>query len=243
MKDNTELKNFFKNGFFKKNSFFDTKFIENLNNEILEAKDVDRYFDKNNVLRRIEKLYDKGKFLKILNSNLLIYLNEFFNKNFVIFKDKYNAKPVGGEGFEPHYDGIFYFEKKDNTVHKGWYKYSNFFVNVLVALDYCNSSNGTIEIANADFDDFENLIENTKKNGTPILNKNYASSLNFQIIDLEPGDILFFSNLCPHKSNKNNSKNNRRTLYYTYAESDNEDIYNEYFRDKKDSISSKGGAL
>ena len=37
----------------------------------------------------------------------------------------------------------------------------------------------------------------------PKLNKEYASKLKFNRIDLNKGDVLFFSNLCPHKSKKN----------------------------------------
>ena len=31
----------------------------------------------------------------------------------------------------------------------GWYEYSNFFVNVLVAFDECNEQNGALEVAKA----------------------------------------------------------------------------------------------
>ena len=71
---------------------------------------------KNNKLRRIEKLYNKGEYLNDLNNQILKYIKDLFNKEFVIFKDKFNAKPKGGEGFLAHYDGIFYFEKKDGSI-------------------------------------------------------------------------------------------------------------------------------
>ena len=125
----------------------------------------------------------------------------------------------------------------------GWYEYSNFFVNVLVAFDECNEQNGALEVAKADHLTFEELLKNTKNDGTPKLNKEYASKLKFNRIDLNKGDVLFFSNLCPHKSKKNLSNLDRRILYYTYAESNNPDIYTKYFEDKSDSVSSKGGAL
>ena len=244
MKEKENLIKIFDNcGYFKIEKFFDEEFIKKLIKEIESANNVKRYYDQNNKLRRIEKLYDKGLYLNNLNSKILNYLNSLFVKKFVIFKDKFNAKPHGGEGFSAHYDGIFYFEKKDGSKHKGWHKYSNFFINALVALDECNKENGTLQIANADFLDFEELIEKTKKNGTPFLNDDYASKLKFKSIDLKPGDLLLFSHLCPHKSDRNNSKNDRRILYYTYAESKNSNIYSEYYQDKDESITNKGGAL
>ena len=43
---------------------------------------------------------------------------KIFNDKFVIFKDKYNAKPPGGDGFYPHFDGIFKFTNSKNK--KKW---------------------------------------------------------------------------------------------------------------------------
>ena len=100
-----------------------------------------------------------------------------------------------------------------------------------------------MEIAKADFASFNDLIKNTRNDGTPKLNTIYESKLNFERIDLKKGDVLFFSNLCPHKSKKNFSKYDRKILYYTYAESDDPSIYQEYFNDKLNSVSNKGGAL
>ena len=84
----------------------------------------------------------------------------------VIFKDKCNLKPPGGGGFRPHYDGIFYFKNENKKLKKGWYEYSNYFLNVLVALDKCTKQNGSIEISRWHNKNFDSLYENTKKNGS-----------------------------------------------------------------------------
>ena len=244
MKDKKYLYNLYKQkGYFKIPNFFPKKFIDELNEEILNVNNVKKYYDKNHKLRRIERLYNKGEKLNSLNDKILRYVESLFKKNFVIFKDKFNAKPKGGDGFLPHYDGIFYFKKKDGSKHKGWHKYSSFFINALVALDECNEKSGTLQVANADFLEFDKLLENTRKDGTPFLRNEYSTKLKFESIDLNPGDLLFFSHLCPHKSNKNKSNNDRKILYYTYAESNNSDIYEEYYKDKDESVTSKGGAL
>ena len=110
MKEKENLYNLYKQkGYFKIKNFFPKSFIDELNEEILNATNVKRYYDKNDKLRRIEKLYNKGKKLNSLNNRILKYIELLFKKNFVIFKDKFNAKPKGGDGFLPHYDGIFYF--------------------------------------------------------------------------------------------------------------------------------------
>ena len=52
---------------------------------------------------------------------------------------------------------------------------------------------------------------------------------------LNIGDIVIFSNTCPHRSKKNNSEKNRRVLYYTYSLFKNGSKYNKYFEDKEKS--------
>tara|TARA_Y100000816_G_scaffold292619_1_gene289172 strand:- start:6782 stop:7519 length:738 start_codon:yes stop_codon:yes gene_type:complete len=223
-------------GYIIQKNVFSEKFVDNLINEISEVKNANFYYDSYNKLRRIEKLYDKGKYLKNLNSLILSKLLDIFNKEFFIFKDKFNAKPPGGQGFFPHFDGIFEFKDENNKTRKGWYEYGNFFINVLVALDDCTEENGTIEISNRfEKNNFKFLLDFTKKNGTPELNPISVKKCNFEKIILKKGDIVIFSNICPHKSGKNISNHNRRTLYYTYLTKDCGYQYEKYFYDKENS--------
>ena len=104
----------------------------------------------------------------------------------------------------------------------------------MTALDDCTNENGTIEIANKyASNDFDKLIHYTKKNGTPELNMEAVRENIFEKILLQKGDMVFFSNLCPHKSKTNNSKFDRRTLYYTYLNKKFGYQYENYFLDKK----------
>lgn len=220
-------------GFFIIRNCFNKSIIKKIILEIILAKNTVKYYDQNNLPRRVEKIYNKGKTLKKVNNTIKDLLKKIFTKSFVIFKDKFNSKPPGGEGFEAHYDGVFQFKSKFNKVNNGWYKYGDEFVNVLVALDYCNKKNGTIEIAKAHKNNFNYLLKKTKKNGTPNL-KN-LKGLKFIPITLNAGDLLIFKNTCPHRSKKNNSSNNRRTLYYTYTPSVYGSKYRDYFNDKNES--------
>ena len=225
---------FNKKGYFVQRNIFSNEFIDNLIDEINKIENANFYYDSHKKLRRIEKLYDKGKYLKDLNNLILTKLLDIFDKEFLIFKDKFNEKTPGGNGFFPHFDGIFEFKDQSDKIRKGWYEYGNFFVNVLVALDDCNEKNGTIEIANRfKKNDFEYLIEFTKKNGTPELNTISVKKCKFEKIVLKKGDIVLFSNICPHKSEKNISNEDRRTLYYTYLSKNFGHQYEKYFHDKE----------
>ena len=178
-----------------------------------------------------------------LNNDVINLLKDIFKDSFIIFKDKFNAKPPGGEGFYAHYDGVFIFKDERNSNQNGWYKYTDYFINALVALDECTRQNGTIEISNQHTGSFQDLLKNTKMNGTPDLTKNIEDELDFEYIELKPGDLVLFSNRCPHRSKKNNSNMDRRTLYYTYTKKDHGSFYNEYFEDKKRSSNTSSKSL
>ena len=223
------------NGYFVIKNFFSQTFISQLINDIETSKNTIKYFDKDDNLRRIEKLYDKGPQLNNLNDKIIHFLNVTFEKDFLIFKDKFNAKPPGGEGFFAHYDGIFHFIDPDNNKKRGWYEYGDYFINVLIALDKCNKENGSLELAKAHSGNFDELLKNTKNNGTPALTDEMESNTSFNLIDLDIGDIVVFSNTCPHRSKKNETNNNRRVLYYTYSLSKYGSKYQEYFLDKEKS--------
>ncbi len=222
------------NGYFIIKKFLDID-ANILLTDILSADDVDCYNDKHSNPRRIERIYDKSKMLFDLHRDLMSFLEEIFEESIVIFKDKYNSKPPGGEGFYAHYDGIFLWKDHDNYERKGWYEYTDCFFNVLVALDDSNHSNGTIEIAKIDNLSFSELLKNTMQNGTPELTKSAEAIRIFNPIDLEVGDIVVFSHKCPHRSSENTSKEERRILYYTYNKLKDGDFYHQYFSDKKTS--------
>jgi len=230
-----DLKKQYKNnGFFVIKNFLDIN-PEFLLNDILSADCTERYNDKYSNPRRVEKIYDKSESLSKLNNNLIYLLENIFDEKMTIFKDKYNSKPPGGEGFYAHYDGIFLWKDKNNVEKKGWYEYTDCFFNVLIALDPCDFSNGTIEIAKIDNLSFDDLLRNTMQNGTPELTKSEEEKRKFKKIDLNIGDIVVFSHKCPHRSAENNSKSERRTLYYTYNKLKDGFFYNQYFADKKNS--------
>ena len=222
-------------GYFIVKNFVKKDFIFKLLDEINNSPDTVKYFDNSNNLRRIEKLYDKGENLIDLNKKILTLLKNVFDRDFLIFKDKFNAKPPGGEGFFAHYDGIFEFINSDDEKKKGWYEYGDFFISALVAIDKCNEENGALELAKAHIGNYDQLYENTKKNGTPALSNEVESKTIFNLIDLEVGDMIVFSNKCPHRSKKNHSQKIRRIIYYTYTPSENGSKYDQYFEDKENS--------
>ena len=82
---NKFYKQFSNNGFFIHKSFIDKEYVEKILKEIKNAKKVDKYYDKKNKIRRIERLYNKGICLRALNKKIEIFLKKNFKKKFHIF--------------------------------------------------------------------------------------------------------------------------------------------------------------
>ncbi len=227
------IKKFDNDGYFVVPNFLNKDEISKILDEINKSEDTDVYKDRNNVIRRIEKIYDKGKYLKEINNRFIELIKNKLNLKVLIFKDKFNLKPPGGEGFYAHYDGIFYFTNSSDEKKRGWYEYGDLFINILIAIDDCDEENGTIEIAKSHENNFENLIKKTKNDGTPNLLEKVEKKTLFNKIKLNSGDLVLFKNTCPHRSSKNKSKKDRRILYYTYLSEDFGNQYDNYFKDKK----------
>ena len=62
---------FNKKGYFIQRNIFSNEFIDNLIDEISKIKNANFYYDTHKKLRRIEKLYDKGKYLKELKIKMI----------------------------------------------------------------------------------------------------------------------------------------------------------------------------
>lgn len=238
----TKNKNYNKYGYLKLKKQLSLKLIKEIKNDISSLKTKFIYKDRFGKIRRIENITKKTKNLKKLNQIIMKKIHTKFGKKLKIFKDKCNFKPPGGAGFDAHYDGIFYFKNKRNIKKEGWNEYSNFFINALIPLDKCNKKNGALEIAKWHNKEFKDLIKNTNNDGSPMIKKSIEKKLSFKRIDLSLGDILFFSNKCPHRSKKNLSKTSRMILYYTYSKS-NTDNYKKYFKHKMESRNKNSKSL
>lgn len=235
MKINKFLNEFNTRGYFKFSKFVDQSMIDKIIVEIKDITNVTIYKDRKNQIRRLEQLYNKGQNLNNLNLKFCQFIKDTIHKEVVIFKDKLNTKPPGGEGFSAHYDGVFKFKDANSNLQNGWYCYGDFFINILLALDECTEKNGTIEIAHSHDGDFNQLLKNTMNDGTPNLLDEVEKKTSFEKIILLPGDIVVFKNTCPHRSKKNISNTERKVLYYTYSDISNGSQYTNYFNDKKNS--------
>ncbi len=70
---NTYKDIFSKKGFFVEKNFFDKFTIKKILREIQSGKGMVKYYDKKNNIRRIEKVYNKGLYLKNSNNKIQFF--------------------------------------------------------------------------------------------------------------------------------------------------------------------------
>ena len=230
---------FKENGFIVIENFISLAEINIIKNKVEGLKNhikVDIYNDRNGNLRRMENFVKKDKLFVDLNEKIKNLLLSITLKEQALFKDKVNFKPPKGEGFYPHYDGIFQFTKSDGVTRNGWYEYAEDFNNVLLPLDDFTTQNGALEIAKKRNGNFASLLDDTKRDGTPDIKESLVNELEFFPIYCTKGSVLIFKHNCPHQSKVNKSPLDRISLYLTYTNLEDGDFYERYFNDKHSSL-------
>jgi ectoine hydroxylase-related dioxygenase (phytanoyl-CoA dioxygenase family) len=185
---------------------------------------------------RIEYLSGYSKTFKDNITNMVQdVISGIMKEPFLLFKDKCNLKLLGGGEFDPHQDIAAYMYFK-----------INYFVTAAIALDDSTIQNGCLEVAY----DYQKVMQNfttikTKFGSFPIFDfyqcgqnngdiiNEVADKFRWQKIEMKRGDIVFFDSFVPHKSEKNNSPNQRRIFFLTFNPACYGDIYQKYYETKK----------
>ena len=161
---------------------------------------TERYLDDHDALRAL-----------ITKGGIPSTAAELLGEAVVIYKEKVNYKHPGGGGFAAHQDGRAYDA-------------NNLFITCLVAVDSMTAENGCLEFAGGIY---TKLLPD---NGDGCLHDDVSEVCHWQPVLLEPGEVVFFSSLVPHRSGPNSSDCSRRTLYLTYNGISSGDRRVEYYR-------------
>lgn len=143
-----------------------------------------------------------------------------FGEPATLAKDKLITKPPGTHGYLPHQDYLYwdYFGLPADHL-----------VSALVAIDAADEENGALEV-------FPGLHrERLPTLADAPLDTDPATLVgnDFQRIDMQPGDVLFFHSMTPHQSGINRSGRSRRTLFLTYAPARYPRIYERFQHEKR----------
>lgn len=133
----------------------------------------------------------------------------------VLYKEKINYKQPGGGGFAPHQDAPAY-------------RFVDHHVSVMVPLDPATEASGCLWVA----PDFEPGVQ-LPMEGIRGLRDDVVDALEWQPVELQPGDLLWFDSYLPHRSDTNTTTTPRRAFYLTYNAASAGDFRTTYYDDKQ----------
>jgi ectoine hydroxylase-related dioxygenase (phytanoyl-CoA dioxygenase family) len=152
----------------------------------------------------------------VADTRILRPLRVLYGEEMRLFKDKLIYKMPGVPGYPAHQDYAL------------WQSFPQPLVNVIVSIDAARAENGGIEF----FPDYHELIstpgEQRYLNDEEIARLDGATR---EVVETEPGDLLIFDGMTPHRSGFNTSGNLRRQLYLTYSPARCGDLYEAQMRD------------
>jgi Phytanoyl-CoA dioxygenase (PhyH) len=154
---------------------------------------------------------------------------ELIGEPVLLYKEKINYKYPGGGGYAAHQDAPAYEFVKSH-------------ITCSIAVDAATPENGCLFFAAGRHR--EGLLH-LDQNGC--IAPDFAGTLNWVPVPMQPGDALFFSSYAPHKSPPNATEQPRRTLYLTYNAQAEGDLREAYYADKRQALAAEqhagGGKL
>jgi predicted HD phosphohydrolase len=151
-------------------------------------------------------------------------LGQLFGEPALLFKEKINYKHPGGGGFAPHQDASAY-------------RFVDHHISVMLPIDPATRESGCLWVARG----FEQGQMPTAAGGR--IEADFAATLDWQPVEVFPGDLLFFDSYTPHYSETNQTDRPRRALYLTYNGAQHGDQRERYYADKKAEFAAAGGTF
>jgi 2-aminoethylphosphonate dioxygenase len=178
-----------------------------------------KYFEPGSKLCRVENFLDYEPIFSglVRGQSALRLLSQLMAEPAVLFKEKINFKLAGGQGFVAHQDAPA-FTQFGQEYH----------ITMMLSIDATSTANGCLEISPGG--GHGGLLP---VNDDLTLTAAEQSRLRWEPIETEPGDIVLFDSLLPHRSAANNTASSRRVLYATYNRLRDGDVRSAYFDEKR----------
>lgn len=153
----------------------------------------------------------------IFDPKLMDILAILFGEPAVLYKEKLNFKLPGGNGFTAHQDAPA-FATFGQSFH----------ITAMVSIDATTVANGCLEMAAGRHQ--EGLLDMTED---LVLSPRAIASLSWAPLETQPGDLVLFGSLIPHRSPANRTSGPRRAAYITYNGVSQGDFRDQYYANKR----------
>lgn len=165
---------------------------------------------------RLDPVVDLSPLLRdvALGPRLRSLASRLLGDDAALFKDKVILKPPGTRGYDPHQDYAYWSWLPAPPAA---------LLSVLVALDPATAANGAVEL-------FPRLHHRLlTPEGVPADVEEADLTTRPHLAVTEPGDVVVFHSLTPHRSGPNRTGTERRQLYLSYGAAGHGDLYRTYY--------------
>lgn len=156
--------------------------------------------------------------------SLITAIGQLFGEPAILFKEKINYKYPGGGAFAAHQDAVAYEP------------FGSHHITALVAIDPNTMENGCLWFAAGEH--HRGMLPTNDRGCLP---ERVEREMEWQAGPIEPGGVVFFSSLAPHRSPSNRSSASRRSLYVTYCKASEGELRDAYYEDRAAAIEAAGG--
>lgn len=185
---------------------------DNLRTRFRQTPDGERIVEKFDPVTSASQVYDSVA----RDERIVGPVRELFGEEPRLFKDKLIFKPAGAEGYGPHQDFTWWQPFQPEKL-----------LSVMVAVDGADASNGALEVISDPHDEHYTPGELRGLRADELAARGLT---NWQMVETQPGDILIFHCLVPHRSGRNTSDRSRRQFYPSYLGASAGDQYDAHYR-------------
>lgn len=137
----------------------------------------------------------------------------------VLFKEKANYKLPGCRADKLHQDQA-----------AGWNAYGDFFVTMAVVIDANRRDNAALSFLSTGA--YPRALMGPEWEPLSEADPPYGPAADYEVLEADPGDVVFFDSYVPHGSPPNLSTRARRNVYLTFNRQSGGDQRMRYYRDK-----------
>jgi len=179
-------------------------------------------FNSGRLPERIDPVVDISPvFASLIRDPRLVKVVEaIFRDKALLFKDKLIFKAPGTHGYTPHQD-------------QAWWQMcpADDILSVSIQIDGATAANGCIELMHGLHDHLRTpagMLTNFRDEEMAEIDNSL-----WQKMETQPGDVLIFHSLAPHRSGTNVANVSRRSFYLTFSAGRVGDLYNEHLEKYK----------
>lgn len=155
----------------------------------------------------------------LLTAEVIGSLEQLMGEPPLLFKEKINYKPPGCRADKLHQDQA-----------AGWNAFCDSFISMAIVVDENRKENAALSFMTSG--NYEKRLMTEEWKPLTYDDPPYQPTEEYELIEANPGDVIFFDSYVPHGSPANTSDKGRRNIFLTFNKLSDGDMRDRYYREK-----------